>query len=72
VDDTRGRFLGIGCDVALCKGWQLNIYYRHMRDVDVGARAYFHASGADNGPVGREGAFPLDYDLYALGLVYRL
>ena len=64
VDDTRGNFLGFGVDIAIYKRCALSLYYRRMNNAEVDARAYFTPGSR----VGRSGAFPMEYDMFGLGV----
>ena len=67
VDDTDGWFWGIGCNIRVYENWNVDLYYRQMRDNVVDARAYFNP-----GPrPGRVGEFPLEYDMFSIGASYR-
>lgn len=67
VDNSRGLFFGLGVDAAIAGDWSVNLYWRQMADVEIGARAYF-----EPGPrVNRAGAFPMEYRMLGLGVAYH-
>ena len=67
VDDTYGTMHALGCEYAITPNWSVHAYWRRLRGASVAARAYFTP-----GPrVGRAGAFPIEYDMYALGTSYH-
>ncbi len=67
VDDTYGTMHALGCEYAITPNWSVHAYWRRLRGASVAARAYFTP-----GPrVGRAGAFPIEYDMYALGTAYH-
>lgn len=67
VDNANGYFLGLGVSAVLPGDWSVNLYWRQMFDVEVGARAYF-----EPGPkAGRAGSFPMEYRMLGLGAAYH-
>lgn len=67
VDNTTGYFWGLGLDFEINSHWSVDVYWRQMNNAEVEARAYFTTSSR----VGRYGAFPMDYDMYGIGVNYH-
>lgn len=67
VDNTSGFYLGLGLDFEINSNWSVDVYWRQMNNAEVDARAYFTPSSR----VGRYGAFPMDYDMYGIGVNYH-
>jgi hypothetical protein len=67
VDDTAGYYLALDVDMAITRCWHCDIYWRCMFGPEVDARAYFHPGNK----VGREGSFPMEYQMAGLGVAYR-
>lgn len=66
VDDTDGYFLALALNLAINNHWHAEAYWRRLYNAEVDARAYFTP-----GPrVGRYGAFPMEYDMFGLGVTY--
>lgn len=66
VDDTDGYYIALALDCAINKQWHAHAYWRRLFDAQVDARAYFTPSSR----VGRYGAFPMEYEMFGLGMSY--
>lgn len=66
VDDTDGYYFAVALDYAINNQWRAQAYWRRLFDAEVDARAYFSTGSR----VGRYGAFPMEYDMFGLGVTY--
>lgn len=66
VDDTDGYYLALGLDYSVNDRWHVQAYWRRLFEAEVDARAYFYPGSR----IHRSGSFPLEYNMYGLGLSY--
>ncbi|HOU20972.1 MAG: hypothetical protein KBC66_05980 [Kiritimatiellae bacterium] len=66
VDDTDGYYLALALDYAINDHWHAQAYWRRLYDAEVDARAYFSPGSR----VGRYGSFPMEYEMFGLGMSY--
>lgn len=67
VDDTVGYYFALGTDLAITRCWHCDFYWRFMYGPEVDARAYFHPGNI----LGREGSFPMEYQMAGFGVSYH-
>ncbi|MDY0150499.1 MAG: hypothetical protein RBT03_10500 [Kiritimatiellia bacterium] len=67
VDDTDGYYFALVLDVAINDHWHAHGYWRRLFDAEVDARAYFSPGSR----VGRYGSFPMEYEMFGLGMSYE-
>lgn len=65
VDNTHAYFLGLGLNTALTDRWHVNAYWRRTFEADVDVRVYFRKER-----LSRKGTFPMDSDVFGLGVSY--